>query len=156
MKKTFLTVLAFVLVFSLCAVAFAAPAGRGQKARFVDEDGDGVCDNCGLAKEECANFVDEDGDGVCDNVGKPGRPNKDEAQDDEATEEGTEAEEAVKPDRPEKDEAQDDEAQDDEATDDTEAEEDTEETVKPSKGKGKGKRGGKCPKQTNKPRCNRK
>lgn len=31
----------------------------GQGAGFVDEDGDGVCDN----------FVDEDGDGVCDRLG---------------------------------------------------------------------------------------
>lgn len=38
---------------------------------FVDEDGDGVCDNIGLyggrGYGSGAGFVDEDGDGVCDN-----------------------------------------------------------------------------------------
>lgn len=39
---------------------------------FVDEDGDGICDNKGSCQQngECGkNFVDEDGDGVCDNKG---------------------------------------------------------------------------------------
>ena len=43
---------------------------------FVDEDGDGVCDNAGsgLGKgwgggSHGAGFIDEDGDGVCDNAG---------------------------------------------------------------------------------------
>lgn len=44
----------------------AAVAARGRNAAFVDEDGDGVCDNCGRG----AGFVDEDGDGVCDNCGR--------------------------------------------------------------------------------------
>jgi len=36
---------------------------------FVDENGDGVCDNYqnGGKQGKCANFVDENGDGVCDN-----------------------------------------------------------------------------------------
>ena len=42
----------------------AAVAARGRNAAFVDEDGDGVCDNCGRG----AGFVDEAGDGVCDNA----------------------------------------------------------------------------------------
>jgi hypothetical protein len=47
--------------------------GRGNGAGFVDEDGDGVCDNCGAGQGQGrgngAGFVDEDGDGVCDNYG---------------------------------------------------------------------------------------
>lgn len=50
-----------------------ATAGR----YFVDENNDGVCDNCGLAhagagqgtNTACANFVDANNDGVCDNYG---------------------------------------------------------------------------------------
>jgi len=44
--------------------------GRGQgwgkmyRTNFVDEDGDGICDNCANGE----NFVDADGDGVCDNL----------------------------------------------------------------------------------------
>lgn len=41
--------------------------GRGNGQGFVDEDGDGVCDNCGTGRGP--GFVDEDGDGVCDNCG---------------------------------------------------------------------------------------
>ena len=41
--------------------------GTGRGAGFVDEDGDGVCDNMGAGRG--AGFVDEDGDGVCDNMG---------------------------------------------------------------------------------------
>lgn len=41
-----------------------AAALHGRGAAFVDEDGDGVCDNRGYG----AGFVDEDGDGVCDNA----------------------------------------------------------------------------------------
>lgn len=37
-----------------------------QGARFVDEDGDGICDNCPM---QGARFVDENGDGICDNYG---------------------------------------------------------------------------------------
>jgi hypothetical protein len=58
-------VLAVVLVFSaLSMVALAQdPAATPQAHRYVDADGDGVCDL----------FVDEDGDGVCDNEGAWGR-----------------------------------------------------------------------------------
>ncbi len=41
--------------------------GPGQGTGFVDEDGDGVCDNCNSGQG--MGFVDEDGDGVCDNCG---------------------------------------------------------------------------------------
>ena len=45
---------------------------NGQGAGFVDEDGDGVCDNrgTGLGNGQGAGFVDEDGDGICDNLGQ--------------------------------------------------------------------------------------
>jgi len=44
---------------------------------FVDENNDGVCDNCGLTHPEagqglntaCENFVDANNDSVCDNFG---------------------------------------------------------------------------------------
>lgn len=35
----------------------------GNGVGFVDEDGDGICDFCGNG----TGFVDEDGDGICDN-----------------------------------------------------------------------------------------
>ena len=34
---------------------------------FIDADGDGVCDNCGN------HFTDTNGDGICDNNGQGGR-----------------------------------------------------------------------------------
>ncbi|RZB28705.1 MAG: hypothetical protein AEth_01965 [Candidatus Argoarchaeum ethanivorans] len=50
----------------------------GDRPEFVDADGDGVCDNDrgrGRGGSGCGgmNFVDEDGDGVCDNIGINGR-----------------------------------------------------------------------------------
>ena len=69
MKKVLIGTLTVVLVLTaITAGAFAA--GRGQGSRFVDADGNGICDNyaayckgtgCGLG------FVDADNDGVCDN-----------------------------------------------------------------------------------------
>lgn len=44
----------------------ATQAGWG--AGYVDENGDGVCDNYGTGAG-CAGFVDANGDGVCDNCG---------------------------------------------------------------------------------------
>ncbi len=41
----------------------------GTGIGFVDEDGDGVCDNC---LEAGAGFIDADGDGICDNMGIDG------------------------------------------------------------------------------------
>ena len=64
MKKIFAGIVTMVLVLSVTATtAFAA--GRGCGRYFVDEDGDGICDNAGSA----CGFVDEGGDGVCDNAG---------------------------------------------------------------------------------------
>lgn len=48
------------------------PRGPGQGQGFVDEDGDGVCDNAGTGRGPGRgygpNFADEDGDGVCDHA----------------------------------------------------------------------------------------
>lgn len=44
-------------------------AGTAVCSRFADEDGDGVCDNCGRGCGSCPNYVDADNDGVCDNQG---------------------------------------------------------------------------------------
>lgn len=43
--------------------AYAAPVQAAGCVAFVDENGDGICDSCGV----CVGFVDEDGDGICDN-----------------------------------------------------------------------------------------
>lgn len=46
--------------------AGTAPAQDVNCAAFIDEDGDGVCDNWNSDTGYGACFVDEDGDGVCD------------------------------------------------------------------------------------------
>ena len=43
--------------------------GPGYGYGFVDEDGDGICDNCGDGRGGGTRFVDENGDGVCDYAG---------------------------------------------------------------------------------------
>ena len=46
--------------------------GTGQQARFVDENGDGICDICGNEQgknTEAPGFTDENNDGVCDHLG---------------------------------------------------------------------------------------
>lgn len=40
----------------------------GRGAGYIDENGDGVCDNYGTGAG-CVGFVDANGDGVCDNCG---------------------------------------------------------------------------------------
>ena len=70
MKRKIITaIVTAALVLSLGTGAMAASQGHGgggcQGRYFVDEDGDGVCDNAG----SYCRFVDEDGDGVCDNAG---------------------------------------------------------------------------------------
>ncbi len=75
MKRAFLGVLTSVILLSAgTATAFAADYRDGHY--FIDADGDGICDNCGI-HHWCATdgagcgryFVDEDGDGICDNYG---------------------------------------------------------------------------------------
>ena len=85
-KKMFVTLAALVLAAAALAVPAAAHGHGGWngdcrqavccldadgvcgRGNYADEDGDGVCDNCGTA---CGyrHYADEDGDGVCDNCG---------------------------------------------------------------------------------------
>ena len=70
-----MTGMRIVALVAVSAGVAAAQYGQGGGARYVDEDGDGVCDNnCGRG---CGgngmNFVDEDDDGICDNIGINGR-----------------------------------------------------------------------------------
>ena len=48
--------------------------GHAACGNYVDDNGDGVCDNCGTACRHaaCGNYVDDNGDGVCDNIGAGG------------------------------------------------------------------------------------
>lgn len=85
--KTFLAgITAAALVFSMETMSvFAAPADSQNTAaisngacayccgdcQFIDEDGDGVCDNYSSRGANGGNagqgYIDADGDGVCDN-----------------------------------------------------------------------------------------
>ena len=81
MKRWMTGILAAVLVCVMVSAGASAlaPHRHGNAAGtvgwgscgvgFVDEDGDGVCDNWdGVCAGGCGvGFVDEDGDGVCDN-----------------------------------------------------------------------------------------
>ena len=77
MKRKIITaIVTAALVLSLGTGAMAASQGHGgggcQGRYFVDEDGNGVCDNLDTGKGQGGQgrfFVDEDGDGVCDNLG---------------------------------------------------------------------------------------
>ena len=66
-----LTLAAFTLL-SLSAFAEDTVPATNTGPSFIDENGDGICDNYqnggkGLGQGNRANFVDADGDGVCDN-----------------------------------------------------------------------------------------
>lgn len=78
--KRFVRILTMVLVFSVGSTTVIAAKSQ-QRRNYVDEDGDGVCDNYSADQNGCANrrgrgnrsgcskgYVDEDGDGVCDNM----------------------------------------------------------------------------------------
>lgn len=75
MKRVFRGVLTGVCIAVLAAsigttTVFAA--GPGSGSRFVDANGDGVCDNYTAAHSGAwvgygSRFVDTNGDGVCDN-----------------------------------------------------------------------------------------
>ena len=75
MKRAFLGVLTSVILLSAgTATAFAADYRDGHY--FIDADGDGICDNCGVYRQCAADqdgwgryFADADGDGICDNCG---------------------------------------------------------------------------------------
>ena len=50
--------------------------GTGQQARFVDENGDAICDICGNEQgknTEAPGFTDDNNDGVCDHLGTQGQ-----------------------------------------------------------------------------------
>ena len=79
--KRYLT-LASILAVSVLLVfsAFVSAddevvSGNQNRPSFIDDDGDGVCDNTGRSlgrgqgwgKMNRTSFVDEDGDGICDN-----------------------------------------------------------------------------------------
>lgn len=85
-KKMFVTLAALALAAAALAVPAAAHGHGGWngdcrqavscldadgtcgRGNYADEDGDGLCDNCGTA---CGyrHYADEDGDGVCDSCG---------------------------------------------------------------------------------------
>jgi len=73
----FAAILAFAVFALLSSQAYLQTVDNGTPVRpaFVDENGDGICDNYdggqrrGLGQGTRANFVDADGDGVCDNMG---------------------------------------------------------------------------------------
>lgn len=72
MKKIAAGIAAAALILTL-STASAFAAGRGYRGNFLDENGDGICDNRGTAlcegRSGCS-FTDENGDGICDNYSK--------------------------------------------------------------------------------------
>ena len=75
MKKVLIGTLTVVLVLTaITAGAFAA--GHGQGSRFVDADGNGICDNYTAYCKGTGygtGYVDADNDGVCDNYASGGQ-----------------------------------------------------------------------------------
>ena len=78
MKKTAIGIFAAAAAF-LMGTSGVSAAGVTENygicigTHFVDEDCDGICDNCGAygALRLCGgrHFVDDDCDGICDNCG---------------------------------------------------------------------------------------
>ncbi len=59
-----------------CGMGFGRPNGAEEQSRFVDENGDGICDICGNEQgknTEAPGFTDENNDGVCDRLGTEGQ-----------------------------------------------------------------------------------
>ena len=71
MKTGIITGIMIVALVALSAGVAAAQYGHGggDGAKYVDLDGDSVCDNIGTYP----GFVDGDNDGVCDNFGTNGK-----------------------------------------------------------------------------------
>jgi len=78
MKKLVVLVVALAMILSFAVVAYGTDdVVKGRQfgytnrvnRQFVDEDGDGICDNGG--------FIDADGDGICDNCINGGVPARD-------------------------------------------------------------------------------
>lgn len=82
MKKYFGFIAAIIVITTLLVTdSYAQPSGKGKMSgnrgsRFVDTNGDGVCDNFATKSltGKGVNFVDTNGDGICDNntTGKAG------------------------------------------------------------------------------------
>ena len=51
------------VVSASSATVYAVSSVDTRCVAFIDEDGDGICDNCG----DGIGFIDEDGDGIYDN-----------------------------------------------------------------------------------------
>lgn len=54
----------------------AQPDNQEAKSRYVDENQDGICDNCGQqpgSNTKAPGFVDADGDGLCDHLSEAGQ-----------------------------------------------------------------------------------
>lgn len=65
MKKLAAGIAAAVLTLSMGSMTVFAAQTAVQPHYYVDNNGDGICDTCGIS---CA-FVDANGDGICDNYG---------------------------------------------------------------------------------------
>jgi hypothetical protein len=84
-NRTLALILALGMALPVLGLAAAtdasitAPAAKVTGSNYVDENNDGVCDNCGTALQGTgrgmnantvgSNYVDENNDGVCDNCG---------------------------------------------------------------------------------------
>lgn len=90
--KKFISVFLFVLMAaSMLGMTVSAHGGHhgrhhssekvkivyhcAENCTYCDEDGDGICDECGnygyYCEKDCA-FTDDDGDGICDNCDTKG------------------------------------------------------------------------------------
>lgn len=67
-KQFFILTLTLVLVLGFSNTSMSWMNGRhggGSGYNYVDEDGDGICDN--YSNGTCPGYRDQDGDGICDN-----------------------------------------------------------------------------------------
>lgn len=64
MKKRWMSAAAAAMVLMIGATSAVAWGGQ---SRYIDANGDGVCDN------RTVNWVDANGDGICDNRGTNGQ-----------------------------------------------------------------------------------
>ena len=92
MKKLLSVILAVITAASMLGVTAFAHGGHhekghhsnarvkivyscGEDCSYCDEDGDGICDECGnygyYCTKDCT-FTDDDGDGICDNCDSKG------------------------------------------------------------------------------------
>ena len=76
-KKLMILMLAVTMVMGFSSVSMSGMNGghhglHGGGFNFVDEDGDGICDNggSGCGQGDCPDYVDENDDGYCDHSGR--------------------------------------------------------------------------------------